>query len=127
VERIGRDRDAAAAFLGGWLIGSVSWRAIFFINLPIVARRGRVDPAHVSESFDSDADQSTDFAAHVALGLGAWCTRFIEGPAKGWEPMQPRWVLGDPARELHRHRDAFAHPMVPLSVFRSRQFSGTNL
>ncbi len=34
---LGGVATAIGPFLGGWLIESVSWRAVFFINLPIIA------------------------------------------------------------------------------------------
>ena len=128
---LGGVATAIGPFLGGWLIESVSWRAVFFINLPIVAVVVVLTARHVPESFDPNADQSTDFAgaATLALGLGGVVYALIEGPAKGWEPTQVAigvvGVLLLASFIVIEMRSR--HPMVPLSVFRSRQFSGTNL
>src|SRR5262249_26044802 len=77
---------ALGPFLGGWLISSVSWRAVFLINIPLVAVAVFATVRHVPESFDPDADHSIDFAGAGALALGLAGAEFalIEGPAKGW-------------------------------------------
>jgi EmrB/QacA subfamily drug resistance transporter len=122
---------AVGPFLGGWLIESVSWRAVFLINLPLVAVAVFLALRHVPESLDPDADHAVDLAgsAALALGLAGVVYALIEGPAKGWGVTEVVAVVAGVAAlvafvviELRS-----AHPMVPLGVFRSRQFSGANL
>jgi EmrB/QacA subfamily drug resistance transporter len=128
---LGGVATAAGPFLGGWLIESVSWRAVFFINLPIVAIVVLLTVRHVPESFDPNADHAIDFAgaATLALGLGGVVYALIEGPAKGWGVTQiAMGVLGVLLLASFIVIEMRTkHPMVPLSVFRSRQFSGTNV
>ena len=122
---------AIGPFLGGWLIESVSWRVVFFINLPIVAVAFVLTLRHVPESRDPTADHSIDVAGASALAIGLGCVVYalIEGPAKGWGPTEIGIgifgviaLVGFIVIELRT-----PHPMVPLGVFRSRQFSGANI
>jgi EmrB/QacA subfamily drug resistance transporter len=122
---------AIGPFLGGWLIESVSWRAVFFVNLPIVAVAVYLTVRHVPESLDPDADHSVDVAGGSALvlGLAGVVYALIDGPAKGWGVVEVvagvAGVIALVAFVVIELRAA--HPMVSLGVFRSRQFSGANL
>ena len=122
---------ALGPFLGGWLIDAVSWRAVFLVNLPLVAAAMFVTVRHVPESRDPTAGGSIDIAggALLALGLAGVVYALIEGPSAGWTPaITGVGVAGAIALvsfvvvELR-----LEHPMVPLGVFRSWQFSGANL
>jgi len=121
---------AVGPFLGGWLIDDVSWRAIFLINLPIVATAVYLTQRHVPETFDHDADRHVDVVggALLAGGLAGVVYALIEGPVEGWSGsplvIGTLGVASLLAFVVWEARSA--HPMVPLSVFRSRQFSGAN-
>jgi EmrB/QacA subfamily drug resistance transporter len=121
---------AFGPFLGGWLIDSVSWRLVFLINLPIIAITVPMALRHVPESRDLHADGTVDVrgGAVLALGLGGLVFALIEGPAGGWSPAEVVLAIAGAAALVlfvwleRRSR----HPMVPLAIFRSRQFSGAN-
>jgi EmrB/QacA subfamily drug resistance transporter len=123
--------NAVGPFLGGWLIDAISWRAVFFINPPLIAVAFVLTVRHVPESFDADAVRSIDVAggASLVLGLGGVVYALIEGPAKGWGAAEvAAGVFGVAALVTFLVVEArSAHPMVPLGIFRSRQFSGANL
>src|SRR5206468_2936112 len=76
---------AVGPFLGGWLIGAVSWRLVFFINLPVASFAAWVALRHVPESRDEDADRHVDVPGAVAVtaGLGGAVYALIEGPVHG--------------------------------------------
>ena len=122
---------AIGPFLGGWLIDAVSWRLIFLINLPIVAVALWVSARHVPESRDETAEGGADIVggALLALGLAGVVFALIEGPSRGWTTVTVGiGVLGVASLVAYivvelRTR----HPMVPLDIFRSWQFSGANL
>jgi EmrB/QacA subfamily drug resistance transporter len=128
---LGAVSAAVGPFLGGWLIQSVSWRAVFFINLPLVAFSVFLTMRHVPESLDPDADHAIDFtgSATLALGLAGVVYALIEGPAKGWGVTElVSGVVGVGALVAFVLVELYSsHPMVALGVFRSRQFSGANL
>lgn len=121
--------SAAGPFVGGWLVDNASWRYIFLINVPVVAATVWIALRHVPETKDADAARP-DWAgaAAVSVGLAGVTYALIEGPARGG-PLP--WVLGVTGIvalasfvEIERRSAA---PMLPLGVFRSVQFTGTNL
>lgn len=129
---LGGIAGALGPFLGGYLIEAVSWRLIFLINLPIAAAVVWVARRHVPETRDeSIRGLPLDIrgAAVTALGLAAATYGLTSGMASGWT--SPR-VLGSLAAGvgglvafilLERGRRG---ALIPLEMFRSRQFSATN-
>ncbi len=117
---------------GGALIGISSWRAIFWVNIPLIAATVVLTVHAVEESRDEDAFLGIDWLGIVlsAIGLGGPTFALIEQPAHGWgDPMV--WlpmVVGVACFALFIVREALArHPMLPLALFRIRNFWVTNL
>ena len=117
---------------GGALIGLTSWRAIFWVNLPLIAATVVLTLHAVEESRDEDAFLGIDWPGILlsAVGLGGPTFALIEQPAHGWgDPMV--WVpmvVGVVCFGLFILREATArHPMMPLSLFRIRNFWVANL
>jgi EmrB/QacA subfamily drug resistance transporter len=117
---------------GGALIGLASWRAIFWVNIPLIAATVLLTLRAVEESRDEDAYMGIDWLGILlsAVGLGGPTFALIEQPANGWgDPMV--WlpmVVGVASFALFVLREAYArHPMLPLSLFRIRNFSVANL
>jgi EmrB/QacA subfamily drug resistance transporter len=128
---LGGVATAAGPLLGGYLITAASWRWIFFINLPIAVAVVALGLRHVPESRDPAATGRIDEAGALTavVFLTGITFAFIEAPTLGWSSpavlaMTVVGVLGL-AAFLARERTA-ASPMLPLSIFRSRQFSATN-
>ena len=123
---------AIGPFAGGWLVKAASWRLVFLINLPLAVLVIAVALRQVPENRDPDASGTLDIAGAVlaALGLGGVTYALIEGPGRGWgtAPVLISAVLGIAAviGFIARERRAAA-PMLPLELFRSRQFSASNL
>ena len=123
---------AVGPFLGGWLISAVSWRLIFVINVPVAALTLAVAVRHVPESRDEATAGRLDTAGAVlvTVGLVGLTYGLIEGPASGWgKPLTlVSLILGVAllAAFVARERRAPA-PLMPLSMFRSAQFSAANL
>jgi len=116
---------------GGWLVQVASWRAVFFLNLPIAAAVLVIALRKVPETRNPAAGR-LDLAGAIAatIGLAAVVFGLIEAPAAGWS--DPRvWaslVAGGVALALFVLVEArSAHPMVPLDLFRIRAFAGANL
>src|SRR6478672_394665 len=117
---------------GGALIGITSWRAIFWVNLPLIAATVMLTLHSVEESRDEDAFLGIDWAgiALSAIGLGAPTFALIEQPARGWgDPVVwASMLVGILCFGLFVLREATArHPMLPLGLFRIRNFWVTNL
>ncbi len=124
---------AAGPFLGGYLIDLVSWRLIFAINLPIAAAIVLVSVKHVPESRDPGAaDRKPDVVGAVLApaGLAVLTYGLIEGPGAGWtSPVILACLLAGllllTAFVLVELRTS--HPMVPMGIFSSTQFTAANL
>jgi EmrB/QacA subfamily drug resistance transporter len=117
--------------LGGWLVEQASWRWVFFINVPLAVAVLLISASHMSESRDPDAGR-VDWtgAVLITLGLGALVFGLIEAPGNGWSDPVIVAALTSGAVMLIAFvvvESRVRMPMVPLELFRSRTFSGTNL
>jgi EmrB/QacA subfamily drug resistance transporter len=122
---------AVGPVVGGFLTEQVSWRAIFFLNLPVAALAIVVALAAVRESRDRTVPRIVDYAGVVTItvGIGALVLALIEGNDWGWGSARiislvALSVLGVITFILTERRVRF--PMVQFDFFRSRQFVGTN-
>jgi len=117
---------------GGALVGLTSWRAIFWVNLPLIAGTVALTLHSVQESSDPDAFRGIDWTgiALSAIGLGGPVFALIEQPKYGWsDPVV--WVpllAGVACFALFVWHEARArHPMMDLGLFRIRNFAIANL
>jgi EmrB/QacA subfamily drug resistance transporter len=122
---------AVGPVLGGWLIEHISWRWIFFINLPFAVLVVVISLWHVPES-KSKAAKEIDWAGAIAatLGLGGVVYGFLQSSSHGWhDPAVYGAMIGGAICLILfpwiESRVRF--PMVPLGLFDSRVFTGANL
>jgi EmrB/QacA subfamily drug resistance transporter len=140
---VGAITSALGPVAGGWLVDAFSWRAIFFLNVPIACATVALAIMAVPDS-RQDSRQDDDAGHHAnqplkldwpgaataAAGLGALTYGLTIASTRGFND---RWVLASMAGGIAvliafvileaKTRD----PMMPLDVFRSRDFVGANL
>lgn len=122
---------ALGPFIGGWLVDAASWRWVFLLNIPLAAVAMWIAIRHIPESRDPATQGDLDVlgAAAIILGLAGVIYTLIEAPFRGWTPVTVSAttigaiaLLFFPVIERHA-----ASPLLPLALFRSRQFTGANL
>src|SRR6185437_15223736 len=100
---LGGVAGAIGPFLGGWIVGSIGWRWIFLINLPLAVAVVAVGLRHVPESRDPDARGRFDIAGSVltALALAGLTDALIEAVGASMSasvrPARASAVSTDPA------------------------------
>jgi len=124
--------SALGPVLGGWLVQNASWRWVFFINIPLAALTLALVFWHVPESRDEGEKGRLDVvgALLVTVGLGALVYGLIEWGATsnlGSPVVLGGLAVGVAALALFLLAEGRErNPMMPLSLFRSRTFSGAN-
>jgi EmrB/QacA subfamily drug resistance transporter len=141
---VGAITSAVGPVAGGWLVDAFSWRAIFFLNVPIACATIALAIIAVPDSRQEDIPSNPDpalaghtlprldwpGAAAAAVGLGALTYGLTRASAHGFGD---RWVLASVLGGLLVLTGFVAleaktrNPMMPLDVFRSRDFVGANL
>jgi EmrB/QacA subfamily drug resistance transporter len=118
--------------IGGWMVTALSWRWVFFLNLPFLGVAAWLLLAFVPESKEQDQSARLDVggAILVTLGLAGLAYGLIEGPVVGWNRASVIASLGVGSLALIAFplvEARVSNPMVPLEMFRSSNFSGANL
>ncbi|MDR3514450.1 MAG: MFS transporter [Azospirillaceae bacterium] len=119
---------AAGPLAGGVLIDLLGWRSIFLVNVPI-GLIGLAMTWHIGHDEKPVPARHFDLSGQLAaiLALGTLVAVLIEGPALGWEKpvilagmavCAAAWILFLTI-EVRR-----SQPMLPLSFFKNRIFSG---
>jgi EmrB/QacA subfamily drug resistance transporter len=118
--------------IGGQLVDTASWRWIFAINVPIVLITLFLVMRVVPEGRPRAADAKVDVigATLCALGLGGITYGLIEQPLHGWsDAMVAVPLIGGAAMfaAFVMWEARSPHPMLPLSLFRRRNFAVGNI
>jgi EmrB/QacA subfamily drug resistance transporter len=116
---------------GGALVGLISWRAIFWVNIPLIAATVMLTLRAVEESSDPDGFRGIDVPGVLlsAAGLAGPVFALIEQPTRGWgDPIV--WlplIAGVTCFAAFVAWEAVApRPMLDLSLFRIRNFAVAN-
>lgn len=129
---LGGVAGALGPLLGGWIIAVASWRWAFLVNVPLAVVVVVVSVRKVPETRDTQASRELDIRGAVlaVLGLGGLTYGLIAWPAAGPGSVRVAGSLAVGAVALAAFvvaEQRSAHPMVPLAVFASRQFSVVNV
>jgi EmrB/QacA subfamily drug resistance transporter len=128
---LGGVATAIGPFLGGWLISAVSWRLVFFINLPIAVVVVAVAGRHVPETRSPGPAPRLDVRGAVCISgaLAGITYGLIAASSAGWRsaavlvPLAAGMVLLGLFILVEAKG---SQPMLPLGIFRSRQFTAAN-
>jgi EmrB/QacA subfamily drug resistance transporter len=117
---------------GGYLIEHFSWRYAFFINIPLALLILFLALRYVPESRNAHAVERVDWLGAVlaSVGLGCLVYGLIESSTLGWNDARVMGAFAAAPLALAafvvvemRHPS----PMLPLRLFRSRDFTGANV
>ena len=121
---------ALGPLLGGFLVQAVSWRSVFFLNLPIAAAAIGISIRSVPESRDpSSAPIDFAGAALAVVSLASLVFGLTEAARRqaGSAFVRAPLATGIAAAAAFVVRESrAAHPMLPLGLFRARAFSAAN-
>ena len=114
--------------VGGQLVDAASWRWIFAINIPIVLVTLLLVVRAVPEGRGRDPEAKVDFvgATLCAVGLAAMTFGLIEQPLRGWGDPAVFGTLAGGALLFASFlvwESRTAHPMLPLGLFKRRNFA----
>ncbi len=121
---------ALGPVVGGALTEYVSWRAIFFLNLPVAAGAVVVTLFATQESRDETTEHRVDLPgiALISVGLTSLVLALVEGNSWGWGSPE---IVGPARRRRDRPRAAsrsssarVREPMVDFAFFRSQDLRG---
>ena len=123
---------AIGPVVGGFLVESVSWQSIFFLNVPVAVGAVVISLFAVRESRDETVARSVDIpgVATLTVGLAALVLALVEGNEWGWGSPRELAMFAVAAVGLtafalvERRRSS---PMVDFNFFRSRTFLGANI
>jgi EmrB/QacA subfamily drug resistance transporter len=122
---------ALGPVLGGWLVTDVSWRWIFYVNLPVGVFAFAIGFLFLREERDADAGRF-DLPGFVLSGAGLALVLFAltQGPEKGWR--SPEVLLTGIVgvvlfTMLVVVENRIPEPLLALRLFRERMFRNANV
>jgi EmrB/QacA subfamily drug resistance transporter len=124
---------AVGVLLGGAIVQAISWRWVFFINVPIGAAVMALTPRIVPESrSDAAAERGYDAGGAIAIMLGTIALVFTLINAESWSWGSGKTIAGFAVAAVfiaafvtieRRHKD----PLVPLRIFSNRSLAASDV
>jgi EmrB/QacA subfamily drug resistance transporter len=128
---VGALSGAIGPIIGGWLVDTIGWRAIFLVNLPIAGIAGFLTLRYVSESKEGRAaplDVVGAVLATLALGLLTWA---LAEASNSDSVFLPSWAAGAGfvlvGFFVWHERELREQAIVPIAMLSSPTFVGLTL
>ena len=124
---------AVGGLLGGILTGWVSWRWVFFINVPIGIAAAVAATLYLREMRNQEATVKLDITGAVLVtgSLAALIYGVVNTTTRGWTSTTTlSWFIGGAiglTAFLFWEAKVASHPLVPFRIFRSRSLAMANL
>ncbi|MBT2400994.1 MFS transporter [Streptomyces sp. ISL-100] len=122
---------AAGPLIGGLLVDSVGWRAIFWVNLPVGLAALLLTIRYVPESRAPKARRPDPVGQLLVIALlGSLTYAIIEAPVAGWTSPLILLFAGTAVSSLLCllvHEPRRTEPLIDLRFFRSAPFSGATV
>jgi EmrB/QacA subfamily drug resistance transporter len=121
---------ALGPWLGGWLVETSGWPAVFWMTLPVIVLAFIATARMVPENRDPEAGKLDKLGTLlILLGLLGLAYGLVSGPAEGWAaPLVLIGLIGGMAAvaafivvETHK-----SDPLVPLHILKNPLVSGAN-
>lgn len=122
---------ALGPILGGWLAQNLSWRFVFFINVPIAAFVLATLYWRIPESRKINVNGKIDILGSLLAIISLGCIVFglVDSGNVGFGSIKviiPLVVGGVSLIAFIVYEGISRNPMMPLGLFKSRTFSGAN-
>jgi EmrB/QacA subfamily drug resistance transporter len=120
--------NAVGPLLGGTLTDALSWRWIFFLNLPIAGFAVLVTLKVIAKDSSTSANQSIDYAGVAALSIGLFALLLAldEGATRGWlDPLIAGLFLASAVALIAFaliERRAGVNALIPADILTNRAF-----
>jgi EmrB/QacA subfamily drug resistance transporter len=124
---------AVGGLLGGILTGLVSWRWVFFINVPFGIVAAVAASLYLRELRNRDAEVKLDVTGAVLItgGLASIIYGVVNTTTHGWgSSFTLSWFIGGAIALiafLFWESNVASHPLVPFRIFKSRALTSANL
>ncbi|SDJ02820.1 drug resistance transporter, EmrB/QacA subfamily [Frankineae bacterium MT45] len=121
--------QAVGPAVGGVLTETLSWRWLFWLNLPLAALAFLVVRAFTPESSDPGASRRIDWAGLATIGLAVFALLYAltDGPSAGWgDPLVVALAVAAVALGVAWYfiESRVREPLVDLSLFKIKPYDG---
>ncbi|WP_082080458.1 MFS transporter [Williamsia herbipolensis] len=126
---IGGVATAFGPFIGGVLTDHSSWRAVFWLNVPL-ALIGALAATRTTESYDAKADRKVDWSglATVTAALAVLAVVVDRSSHWSWPPVVVGLIAAGTVGGIFvRHERATANPLIELALFRNTPYVALTL